>query len=200
LPAAAGVELEEEMQSHIEEAIEHGRDRSEALRAFGSTLHHRKASRDIKLLPKLDRVAADIQFAWRQLNQRRVTSPAAVLSLALAIGATMAVYRLADEALLRTLPVATPNGLFYLATGLFDREGRPDSRDDFDYPTCRRYRDLIADRAERDAGGLTARQPQSGDGRNSGQRDSSPAGGSSSRQLSEISPRKLTATDTREAV
>jgi len=44
-------ELEEELASHIEEAIESGRHVDEARRAFGAALRHREQSRDIKLLP-----------------------------------------------------------------------------------------------------------------------------------------------------
>ena len=60
--------------------------------------------------------------------------------------------------LLRTLPVAEPQRLSYLATSVIDREGRPDYRDDFDYPTFRKYRDLVADRADLMVVGIAARQ------------------------------------------
>ena len=38
-------EIEEELATHIAEAIEEGRDSIEARRAFGSTLQHREESR-----------------------------------------------------------------------------------------------------------------------------------------------------------
>jgi hypothetical protein len=41
-------EIDEELQSHIEEAIEQGRDPAEARRAFGSALRRREESRDIR--------------------------------------------------------------------------------------------------------------------------------------------------------
>src|SRR5919197_6521289 len=99
-------ELEEELASHIEDGIEAGRSAGEARRAFGSALRYREQSRDWKLLPWLDALAADAIFGWRQLNKHRGASIAAILSLALALGATTAVFRLADAVLVRTKPVA----------------------------------------------------------------------------------------------
>jgi|SRR6476646_7992277 hypothetical protein len=52
-------ELDEELQSHIEEAIAHGRDPAEARRAFGSTLRAREYSRNVKLPVWLDALRAD---------------------------------------------------------------------------------------------------------------------------------------------
>ena len=47
-------EIDEELRSHIEEAVEQGRDPAEARRAFGSALQRREESRDIRLIPWLD--------------------------------------------------------------------------------------------------------------------------------------------------
>src|SRR6185503_8281051 len=41
-------EIDEELESHIAEAIAHGRDAEEARRAFGGSLRQREASRDTK--------------------------------------------------------------------------------------------------------------------------------------------------------
>ena len=105
-------EIDEELASHIEEAIERGRDRAEARRTFGSTLRQREESRDIRLIPWLDSLRADAIFGWRQLMKRKVTSAAAILSLALGIGACTAAFRLIDALLLRPLPVADPEHLY----------------------------------------------------------------------------------------
>ena len=60
----------------------------------------------------LDSLRADAVFGWRQLMKRKVTSAAAILSLALAIGACTAAFRLIDALLLRPLPVAHPERLY----------------------------------------------------------------------------------------
>jgi predicted permease len=132
-------EFEEEMADHLVEAIEHGRSEAEARRSLGAALQHREHSRDLKLLPWLDSLASDLIFGWRQLRKHPSASAAAILSLALAIGASTSAFRLVDAVLLRKLPVADPDHLYVLATSYINRDGTPDSRDDFDYPTFRRH-------------------------------------------------------------
>ena len=53
-------EIEEELESHLAEAVRLGRDSAEARRAFGSTLRVREQSRDARILPWLDSLRA----AW----------------------------------------------------------------------------------------------------------------------------------------
>lgn len=151
-------EIAEEMAAHVAEAVEQGRSAEEARRAFGNALLARERSRDIKLLPWLDSLASDVVFGWRQLRRRPVVSAAAILSLALAIGTTTAAFRLIDAVMLRTLPVAQPDRLFYLTSTYIERDGRQDYRDEFDYPTFRGYREAVSDRADLMVVGMNARQ------------------------------------------
>ena len=74
----------------------------------------REESRDVRLVPWLDSLRADAVFGWRQLKKKKVTSAAAILSLALAIGACTSAFRLIDALLLRPLPVADPERLYAL--------------------------------------------------------------------------------------
>src|SRR5260370_16453664 len=101
-------EIDEELQSHIEEAIEQGRDPAAAQRAFGSVLQQREESRDIRLVAWLDSLRADLVFGWRQLMKKKVTSMAAILSLALATGAATTAFRLVDAVLLPPFPAPPP--------------------------------------------------------------------------------------------
>ena len=105
-------EIEEEFQSHLEEAIAQGRDPGEARRAFGAALRLREESRDVRIFAWLDSLRADAVFGWRQLKKNKVTSAAAILSLALGIGACTGAFRLIDALLLRPLPVAEPESLY----------------------------------------------------------------------------------------
>jgi predicted permease len=73
-------EIDEELQRHIADAIEQGRDPVEARRAFGSVLRNREESLDVHLVAWLDSLRADAVFSWRQLMNRKVTSGAAILS------------------------------------------------------------------------------------------------------------------------
>src|SRR5579871_4075997 len=101
-------DLDEELASHLEEAVAHGHGPDEARRALGSALRWRESSYDIKVTAWLDSVRSDIIFGWRQINKRRMTSAAAIVSLALAIGACTAAFRLVDAMFLRPLPIANP--------------------------------------------------------------------------------------------
>ena len=141
-------EIDEELASHIEEAIERGRDRAEARRTFGSTLRQREESRDIRLIPWLDSLRADAIFGWRQLMKRKVTSAAAILSLALAIGACTAAFRLIDAVLLRPLPVAEPYRLYGLFRQSFDFNGKRRIDDSYEYPLFRQMRAAVKGQAE----------------------------------------------------
>src|SRR3982074_172290 len=124
-------EIDEELESHIEEAIAQGRDPAEARRAFGSALRQREESRDIRLVAWLDSLRADAVFGWRQLKKKKVTSASAILSLALAIGACTSAFRLIDAVLLRPLPVADPERLYDLSRQGTGPEGKPQTFDEW---------------------------------------------------------------------
>jgi putative ABC transport system permease protein len=141
-------QLDEEIESHIADAIEQGRDPAEARRAFGSPLLRREESRDVRLIPWLDSLRADVVFGWRQLKKRRVTSAAAILSLGLAIGACTSAFRLIDALLLRPLPVTAPEQLYFLSRQGIGFTGKPETFDGWAYPAFERMRDAVKGDAE----------------------------------------------------
>jgi predicted permease len=159
-------ELEQELQLHLELAAEaahrRGQEPEDARRSariqLGATTQTMEALRDQRGLPWLNAVSSDIVFGWRQLNKHRAVSIAAILSLGLAIGATTAAFRLLDAVLLRPLPVADPARLFVLSVTEVDSQNRIEERDDFDYPTYRRYSTIVGTRADLLIVGLTAQQ------------------------------------------
>jgi putative ABC transport system permease protein len=141
-------EIDEELEAHVEEAIADGRDPLEARRALGSALRHREDSRDVRLVAWLESLRADAVFGWRQLNKTRITSAAAILSLALAIGACVSAFRLIDALLLRPLPVANPERLYDLSRQGIGPEGKPQTFDGWAYPDFQEMRAAVADQAE----------------------------------------------------
>jgi len=141
-------DIDEELRSHIAEALAEGRDPEEARRAFGSPLRHREASRDFRLIPWLDSVRADVVFGWRQIRKRKITSAAAILSLALAMGAGIASFRLIDALLLRPLPVADPGHLHLFAVQGFDPGGNFRVSESCEYPLFRELRAAVKSQAE----------------------------------------------------
>src|SRR6266576_3300341 len=141
-------EIDEELESHVEAAIEQGRDPAEARRAFGSMLRHREESRDIRLVAWLESLRADAVFGWRQLNKTRVTSLAAILSLALAIGACASAFRLIDALLLRPLPVANAESLYDLSRQGIGPDNKLQTFDGWAYPDFQLMRAAVANQAE----------------------------------------------------
>ena len=142
-------EIAEEIEAHIAEAVEQGREESEARRAFGGALRTREECRDSHVLAWLDSLRADSIFAWRQLLKHKTTSAAAVLSLALATGACTAVFRLVDAILLRPLPVAAPHQLYsVLRQGLDPMDSKPFVWADWPYPSFRLMREAAKGQAE----------------------------------------------------
>jgi predicted permease len=127
-------EIDEELQSHIEEAVEQGRDPQEARKAFGSALRRREETRDVRLVAWLDSLRADAIFGLRRLRKSKVTSAAAILSLALAIGACTSAFRLIDALLLRPLPIAHPERLYAMSRHGVGFDGKPSSYDSWAGP------------------------------------------------------------------
>jgi putative ABC transport system permease protein len=141
-------ELNEEFEAHMDEAVAAGRDPVEVRRAFGSLLRQREAIRTVRLSGVLDGIRADIVFGWRQLRRNRVTSAAAVLSLALAMGACVSAFRLMDALLWRPLPVLTPERLFAISRDQLTFEGKPQTFDGWAYPDFQLMRAAAKGQAE----------------------------------------------------
>src|ERR1039457_3012154 len=136
----------EEPASHIADASDNNRDRGEA-RAFGSVHLYREASGYIRVVLWLDSLRADFVLAWRRLRKSKVTSAAAILSLALGIGACLAAFQLIDALLLRPLPIAAPDRLYALSRREFPMNGQPTTRDTWEYPLFRGMRAAVASQA-----------------------------------------------------
>jgi putative ABC transport system permease protein len=141
-------EIDEEMESHIAEALSRGRDASEARRSFGPALRQREASRDIRLIPWLDALRADAVFGWRQIQKRKVTSAVAILSLGLAFGACTSAFRLIDALLLRPLPIKNPERLYVFRYEGIGFDGSPMVGEWCEYPMFRRMRAKVRDEAD----------------------------------------------------
>src|SRR5689334_13557249 len=60
-------------------------------------------------------IGADAVYALRRLQQTKITSAAAIVSLALALGACTTAFRLIDGLLLRPMAIAHPERLYAVA-------------------------------------------------------------------------------------
>src|ERR1700747_2063451 len=127
-------EIDKELQSHLQDAIESGRDPAEARRAIGNALSLREQVREFRILPWFDSLKMDAIFGWRQVRKNKITSAAAVLSLALGMGACTAAFRLIDALLLRPLPIAAPERLYFVSRQGHDWDGKPNIDQNCQYP------------------------------------------------------------------
>jgi predicted permease len=141
-------EIEEELQAHIEEAIASGRDSKEAQRAFGSALRAREMSHSIRAAEWLVSLLADIRFGWRQLCRNKLTSVAAVLSVALGIGSCVAAFRLIDALLWRPLPIVHSSKLYVLSRKMTGLYGTPAEDGHWATPEFKVMRDAVKDQAD----------------------------------------------------
>ncbi|MGH9160565.1 MAG: ABC transporter permease, partial [Vicinamibacteraceae bacterium] len=147
-------DLDDELRFHVEsriaELVAAGLTRKaaeqEVMRRFGGELRLREQSRDVKLLPWLDSLVKDVRFGARMLRKDAVISGAAVVSLALAIGACTAAFSLIDALILRPLPVRAPEQLIYLSVQSED-SGQPEG-EIFGYELFERFRTAARSRAE----------------------------------------------------
>src|SRR5215471_16505592 len=112
-------DLKDEIGAHLDEKIEalvaDGMPRLEAeqaaRRAFGNVTNIEERSREVWRMPRTEDLLADVGFALRFLRKSPVFAAVAVLSLALGIGASIAVFTVINALLLRPLPVDHPNAL-----------------------------------------------------------------------------------------
>jgi putative ABC transport system permease protein len=105
-------DLDDEMRFHLDHQIDafvrQGLTREAAVRRakieFGGLDQIREEHRDARGVAFLDDLARDVRYGVRQLRRSPAFAAAALLCLALGIGATTAVYSLVDAILLRPLP------------------------------------------------------------------------------------------------
>ena len=112
-------ELEREIAHHLHylaaEYERQGHSREEALRLakreFGGADQVKESCRDERRWAWMNGLRQDLRFGMRMMRRTPVVTAAAVLSLALAIGANTAIVSLTDAVLWRSLPVPDPQQL-----------------------------------------------------------------------------------------
>lgn len=152
-------EIDAELKAHIEMRIEDnitagmtpGDARRNALVRFGNrtAAKERTVAADASLA--LDSFWRDLRYAARQLRKAPVFAFTTVLTLALGIGATTAVFSTMNAVLLRLLPVANPKELFFLHLPdgpPYKADSMGDSETSFSLPvfkTLRQNRNVFSD-------------------------------------------------------
>jgi putative ABC transport system permease protein len=112
-------ELEEEMRFHLEMKVEEnlaaGRSPEEARYAarqqFGNQTLLQEMSRDMWAVRSIETLFQDLRFGMRMLLKNKGFTATAILSLAIGIGANVAVFSVINAVMLKMLPVHEPERL-----------------------------------------------------------------------------------------
>jgi predicted permease len=115
-------DLDEELRSHIEFAVEENMRRglarhdarTAALRGFGGVTQTKETYRLQQGLPFLEAAAMDVRYGLRQLRGSPAFAATAILTLALGISGMTAVFSVVEAVLLRPLPFADSGQLVSL--------------------------------------------------------------------------------------
>jgi len=144
-------ELDEEFRFHLEQQIEKnltaGMSQREARRQahikFGGVERMKAQTRDARGIAWIESLLRDFRLAVRALRRRSSLTAIVVLSLALGIGGSAAIFSVFNAVLLRDLPYADPGQLYMMRSLTADgyptgnvtpREARPFSENP-DHPT-----------------------------------------------------------------
>ena len=115
-------QLDAELRDHFErlvaEYVEAGASEDAARRQtrleFGGIDQVKELCRDARGTRWLEDLVQDLGYAWRGFHRNRGFAFVAVLTLALGVGANVAVFSVINALLLRPLPVPDPSGLISL--------------------------------------------------------------------------------------
>src|SRR5207248_7400896 len=111
-------EIEEHVRLLAERYRRHGMTAEAAMlaarRQFGNTTLLKEDRRNMQMFPAIESLRADLTYALRMLRTNRGFAAAAVVTLALGIGANTAIFSLCHAVLFKPLPYADPSRIVTL--------------------------------------------------------------------------------------
>jgi len=157
-------DLSEEIQQHLAEKTEAlmagGMSREDAERAakreFGNVTRIQERGREAWMWPLAESLWADMRFAVRQLLKNCGFAVTAIVTLALGIGATTAIFSLVNTVLLRPLPFPEQDRLMWMSQQDHSLPGAmPESLSYPDYFDWRAQNHTFSEIASFTGGGVT---------------------------------------------
>src|SRR5262249_14357892 len=144
-------EIADEIQFHIDRRTEdHVRAgmppdvaRREAERRFGPRLQTAEAGYEVRGAAWFDETKTDVRFAARMLIKHRGFSAAAIVTLALGIGANLAIFTLVNAVLLRPLPFRDPERLVRVFDDLNDARAKDVGMSVPEFTDLQRHTDIF---------------------------------------------------------
>jgi hypothetical protein len=133
----------EEVRAHLQletddlraEGLAASAAQSAARKAFGNVTAAHERFHESRRILWLDDLLHDLRYVLRGMGHNPGFTLAAVLTLALGMGANTAIFSLIDVVLLRSLPVRDPGGLYFL-----DNAGARGAAGSPPYPCFERFR------------------------------------------------------------
>jgi predicted permease len=128
----SGDDMREEIEAHLAMRAEHdGTDASTARRRFGNALHTQEEVRHVWIAPFWDTLLQDARFTWRSWRRNPGFAVTAILTLALGLGASTALFSALDRILFRGLPY--PHAERLVSVGIVLPDSSMESVPDHEY-------------------------------------------------------------------
>ena len=109
-----GFHLEQETAKNVRLGMAPDEARRQALVQFGGLSQAREAHHDVYAARPVEDAVADARYTWRTMRRTPAITAAAILTLALGVGANTAIFSAVNAVVLQPLPYPKPDQLYML--------------------------------------------------------------------------------------